>query len=160
MAHIDLPHDFTNGTAADAEEVDANFNAVTAQVNGNLDESNVRPGSLSHAVAAFRAVRFRGTLSGDVVAGSPIDLYGPFQIALDLGGGTGGDVDYNFASPILAGSQGVQWMVAGGLFTTSLNELLEVGLRKIDDDTLRVGLRRQSGAFITLQYVFCVVRFA
>ena len=41
MAHVSLPYNFTAGTPAVADQVDANFTAITAQVNGALDATNL-----------------------------------------------------------------------------------------------------------------------
>lgn len=42
MAQIILPHHLRNGTAADASQVMANFNAIVNVVNGNLGSDNLR----------------------------------------------------------------------------------------------------------------------
>lgn len=47
MAQIALPHQLVNGTAADATQVMANFNAIVDVVNGNLGSDNL--GSISGA---------------------------------------------------------------------------------------------------------------
>ena len=41
MATVTIPNTFANGTPADATEVNANFDAITAQVNGGIDDDNV-----------------------------------------------------------------------------------------------------------------------
>ena len=41
MAHVTLSHTLTNGTPADASEVQENFIDITDQVNGNLDYTNL-----------------------------------------------------------------------------------------------------------------------
>jgi hypothetical protein len=41
MTQISYPYNFTNGQVADAEQVDANFTAVKAVVDGNIDLSNL-----------------------------------------------------------------------------------------------------------------------
>jgi hypothetical protein len=48
MSFITLPYTFTNGTIAQAPQVDSNFTAVTAVVNGSLDNTNL---SSSAAIA-------------------------------------------------------------------------------------------------------------
>lgn len=49
MAKITKPHNFQNGTKANANEVNANFDTVYNEVNGNLDSDNVKDGGLSIA---------------------------------------------------------------------------------------------------------------
>lgn len=45
-----------NNTTADALAVDANFNALAAQVNGNLDSTNMQSGGLASAAIANAAI--------------------------------------------------------------------------------------------------------
>lgn len=47
MAQINLPHQLTNGTVADATQVMSNFQAIVDVVNGNLGSDNL--GSISGA---------------------------------------------------------------------------------------------------------------
>lgn len=52
MASITYPNTFTNGTIADATQVNANFDAITAQVNGNLDATNIKDAAITLAKLA------------------------------------------------------------------------------------------------------------
>ena len=45
MAVVNLPHALTNPKVVTAAELNANFAAVSAQVNGNLDGANVAAGA-------------------------------------------------------------------------------------------------------------------
>ena len=56
MALIVDPYDFTNGTTADAEQVDARFAAVLAQVNGNIDADNLAAAGVTKAKLATDAL--------------------------------------------------------------------------------------------------------
>lgn len=62
MANITYPNSFANATVADATQVNANFNAVTAQVNGNLDNVNVA------AAAALAQTKIAGPAVDPTVA--------------------------------------------------------------------------------------------
>lgn len=62
MALANVPNNFVPGGVADADQVDANFAAITAQVNGNLDSTNlalaIRNGYLKLATVADRKIGF------------------------------------------------------------------------------------------------------
>lgn len=60
MAHVTEPNSFTNDTVADADQVNANFNAINAQVNGNLDATNIADGAIS-------AVKLHSDIAGVLV---------------------------------------------------------------------------------------------
>lgn len=66
MAHIIDPYNFTNGEAADAEQVDARFAAVLGQVNGNLDETNIKDAAVTNVKLAAAAVRQAHIADGEV----------------------------------------------------------------------------------------------
>ena len=42
MSNIVYPNTFSNGTPADATQVNGNFNEVSSVVNGNIDDSNIK----------------------------------------------------------------------------------------------------------------------
>lgn len=54
MANITKPFDFTNGTTADAEQVDQNFDTLYAELNGKLDDDNFANITLNQADATAR----------------------------------------------------------------------------------------------------------
>jgi hypothetical protein len=51
VAQVTMPYIFTNQTTADATQVDQNFTTLYNLVNGNLDDTNMKAGSLSSAIA-------------------------------------------------------------------------------------------------------------
>lgn len=76
MAEITYPTTLTNGTTPDADEVQGNFDAITAQVNGNLDEDNINPtanipsGAIAFAADSISAVEIAApTVTVDTPAG-------------------------------------------------------------------------------------------
>ena len=56
MANITLPNTFSPNTVARASEVNANFAAITAQVNGNIETVNLAAGAVTTAKIADTAV--------------------------------------------------------------------------------------------------------
>ncbi|MEW6016502.1 MAG: hypothetical protein AB1760_00345 [Pseudomonadota bacterium] len=62
MASITYSYTFSNGTVADAMQINANFNNITAQVNGNLDNSNIA------AAAAIAQTKIAGDAVDPTVA--------------------------------------------------------------------------------------------
>lgn len=56
MAVITIPNVFAGGGAAVATEVNANFTAITAQVNGNLDSTNIGAGAIVNSLIAANAI--------------------------------------------------------------------------------------------------------
>src|SRR5215831_12988913 len=52
MAVVVLPNILTNQTLADASALMADFNAITAQLNGNLDVNNLANGAVTNAKLA------------------------------------------------------------------------------------------------------------
>lgn len=54
MTTINKPYDFTNGTTADAEQVDQNFDTLYAELNGKLDDDNFANITLNQADATAR----------------------------------------------------------------------------------------------------------
>jgi hypothetical protein len=55
MATVSITQ-LANGTTADAVAVDANFNALAAQVNGNLDATNIKSGGITTDMIATNGV--------------------------------------------------------------------------------------------------------
>lgn len=60
MALITLPTDFTDGTIPTAAQFDGNFNVIVNEINGNLDNSNVK----SSAGIAESKIAFNGSGHG------------------------------------------------------------------------------------------------
>lgn len=63
MAHIVDPHNFAAGQVADAEQVDARFAAVLAQVNGNLDADNLAANAVDASALGDTVPRAIGAFS-------------------------------------------------------------------------------------------------
>lgn len=56
MGTVTIPNTLTNGSTTDATEVNANFTAVTTQVNGNIDSDNLADAGVTAAKLAANAV--------------------------------------------------------------------------------------------------------
>ena len=54
MGTINKPNTFTNGTSADADQVNANFDTLYTEINGKLDDSNMAQVTLSQADATAK----------------------------------------------------------------------------------------------------------
>jgi microcystin-dependent protein len=89
MANVAIPHVFVQNTPARASEVNDNFSAVIAQVNGNLDSSNLVAGAVTEPILGLGAVT-ESRLATDAVTNSKIKdgeitdskfAPGPFQEA-------------------------------------------------------------------------------
>jgi hypothetical protein len=75
---VSVPHTFTNGTVADADQVNANFDAVTAGISANLGMAATgpqpacdRPGLLWYDQGAFHGCTESGWVTFDVTAPPP-----------------------------------------------------------------------------------------
>lgn len=51
MTQYVIPYTFQNQTTADASQVDQNFSAIQSVVNGNIDDGNIKPGSITQSIA-------------------------------------------------------------------------------------------------------------
>lgn len=63
---ITIPHSFTNGTIAEASEVNANFDAVENYVNGLSDGTNIDSSAITAAKLASSAVTTTKIADGSV----------------------------------------------------------------------------------------------
>lgn len=63
---ITIPHSFTNGTIAEASEVNANFDAVENYVNGLSDGTNIDSSAIIAAKLASNAVTTTKIADGSV----------------------------------------------------------------------------------------------
>lgn len=54
------PYNFTNGTVADAEQVDARFSPLYAALNAAVDQTNLKAGALGLAEGCFSAYQSNG----------------------------------------------------------------------------------------------------
>lgn len=111
------PYNFTNGTTADGEQVDARFAALYAALAGGLDASNVSAASLTEALLAAGAtgpakgaVGAYRTTDAAVVDGATItldaeefDVSGWFNTATGL------------YTPQIAGYYRISWQVEGSV---------------------------------------------
>ena len=86
---ITIPHSFTNGTIAEASEVNANTNAIANYVNGLSDGTNIDSSAITAAKLAINAVTTTKIADGSVT-----------QEKLALGVGVSGDSDQ-----VILGSQ-------------------------------------------------------
>lgn len=68
MAEVIFPNDLTNGQPADADQVMANFNALTDQINGNLDDDNIANSAITTAKLNNGAVTTAKLADGAVTA--------------------------------------------------------------------------------------------
>lgn len=50
MSTVNKPYNFANGTPADANQVNSDFDTLYNLVNGNLDQSNFKPGAFPQGV--------------------------------------------------------------------------------------------------------------
>lgn len=71
MATVVIPNTFVTGTTILASEMNANFNAITAQVNGNLDANNLANSAVTENKIANLAVT-EGKLASSAVATAKI----------------------------------------------------------------------------------------
>jgi len=63
---ISIPHSFTNGTIAEASEVNANFDAVGLYVDGLSDGTNIDSSAITAAKLAINAVTTTKVADGAV----------------------------------------------------------------------------------------------
>jgi hypothetical protein len=63
---ITIPHSFTNGTIAEASEVNANTNAIANYVNGLSDGTNIDSSAITAAKLATNAVTTTKIADGSV----------------------------------------------------------------------------------------------
>jgi len=63
---ITIPHSFTNGTIAEATEVNANTNAIANYVNGLSDGTNIDSSAITAAKLAINAVTTTKIADGSV----------------------------------------------------------------------------------------------
>jgi hypothetical protein len=63
---ITIPHSFTNGTIAEASEVNANIDAIENYVNGLSDGTNIDSSAITAAKLAINAVTTTKIADGSV----------------------------------------------------------------------------------------------
>jgi hypothetical protein len=63
---ITIPHSFTNGTIAEASEVNANTNAIANYVNGLYDGTNIDSSAITAAKLAINAVTTTKIADGSI----------------------------------------------------------------------------------------------
>jgi hypothetical protein len=63
---ITIPHSFTNGAIAEASEVNANFNAVEAYVDGLSDGTNIDSNAITNTKLAANAVTATKIADGNI----------------------------------------------------------------------------------------------
>jgi hypothetical protein len=63
---ITIPHSFTSGAIAEASEMNANFNAVEAYVDGLSDGTNIDSSAITNAKLATNAVTTTKITDGSV----------------------------------------------------------------------------------------------
>ena len=63
---ITIPHSFTSGAIAEASEMNANFNAVKAYVDGISDGTNIDSSAITNAKLATNAVTTTKIADGTV----------------------------------------------------------------------------------------------
>jgi len=86
MANVNIPHTFVQNTPARASEVNDNFTAITTQVNGNIDSTNLATGAVTEAKLSPGAVTTsriqNSAVTGAKIADGEIDdnkfVPGPF----------------------------------------------------------------------------------
>jgi len=93
MANITYPNVFSTGGTILASEMNANFNAITAQVNGNLDSNNLATGAVDENQLAPGAVT-----NAKVNANANID-------ASKLGTGVVSTTEFNFLNGVTSAIQ-------------------------------------------------------
>jgi hypothetical protein len=63
---ITIPHSFTSGAIAEASEMNANFNAVEAYVDGLSDGTNIDSSAITNAKLAANAVTTTKIADGNI----------------------------------------------------------------------------------------------
>jgi hypothetical protein len=120
MATVSLPYSFTAGTAARASEVNANFDAILEQLNGNLQAVNLANESVTENKLADGAVA-TAKLADAAVTNAKVA--GGIS-ASKVGAGTVGDTAFGYldgvTSAIQAQLNGKQSTLGAGDISTSL----------------------------------------
>ena len=131
MGTIVYPNILQNGSANDATEVMADFNAITAQVNGNIDADNIKDGSITAAKISGQlnmssinsgVCAFSAYLNSDQAITSGYTKVTMDTEDFDITGVYDNATNYRF-TPTTAGKYNVSAVVAGDNNSASPGEL-------------------------------------